>query len=93
MVNEFPPLILDTLTEIFNIGMGNAAKSLSEIIGKHIVLDVPLLELVPRNRMDILDERFGSQDYSLVLQNFNGDINGSATLFSPQQARSSLSPL
>ena len=38
---------LDALREIGNIGAGNAATALSKMVGKKVIMDVPLVRLIP----------------------------------------------
>ncbi|MCX7667569.1 MAG: chemotaxis protein CheC [Atribacterota bacterium] len=38
---------LDALREIGNIGAGNAATALSKMVGKRVIMDVPLVRLIP----------------------------------------------
>jgi chemotaxis protein CheC len=44
--NDFSPLHLDAIREVVNIGAGNAATALSEMLGKPVVMGVPDVELV-----------------------------------------------
>ena len=45
-------LHLDALTEVFNIGAGRAAASLSEIVGDEVKLSVPLIEIKKTSEAD-----------------------------------------
>ncbi|MCF4150638.1 chemotaxis protein CheC [Dethiosulfovibrio sp. F2B] len=44
--NDFSPLHLDAIREVVNIGAGNAATALSEMLGKPVDMGVPDVELV-----------------------------------------------
>lgn len=44
---ELTAMQIDALTEIVNIGVGRAASSLSDIIGAHILLKVPDVNIFP----------------------------------------------
>ncbi|EFC90301.1 CheC, inhibitor of MCP methylation [Dethiosulfovibrio peptidovorans DSM 11002] len=54
--NDFSPLHLDAIREVVNIGAGNAATALSEMLGKPVVMGVPDVELVSIYEVS---ERFG----------------------------------
>lgn len=46
---KFTPIQLDALKEIFNIGAGNAATSLSILINNNIEMSVPCVNIVDFN--------------------------------------------
>lgn len=77
----------DALIEIFNIGAGQAAASLSEIVGDEVKLSVPRVAFYARNAItaDMLmleGERLGS-----VRQTFSGPFRiDAALLFSEENA-------
>lgn len=78
------PLELDALTELVNIGVSRAAVSLREMVDQEVVLSVPSVELVARERaIQILCE---SETRKLVAvhQIFEGDITGRALLIFPE---------
>jgi chemotaxis protein CheC len=71
---------LDALTEIFNIGAGRAAASLSDIVGDEVLLSVPRVKFYRANEVnaDILSltsARLGS-----VQQKFKGPFSMAASL-------------
>ncbi|ABK46012.1 CheC, inhibitor of MCP methylation [Magnetococcus marinus MC-1] len=73
----------DALKEFFNMGLGKAANSLSEMVHNEVLLSLPLLKVVPyeqATRMLVAD-----QDDKLVAvrQNFYGDLSGTALLIFP----------
>lgn len=80
------PMQIDALTEIINIGIGRAASSLSEIIGSHILLNVPQLELLPFDELPRLADKLGSSPVSSITQGFSGDFAGSAALLFPPES-------
>lgn len=47
-MNKLTDLQRDALLEIFNIGVGNAANSMSKLIDEEISLSVPKLQIVLR---------------------------------------------
>ncbi|WP_394789595.1 chemotaxis protein CheC [Rhodoferax sp.] len=73
-------LQLDALTEIFNVGAGQAASSLSEIVGDEVLLSVPRIQFYDRNDVnaDILSLKGGR--LGAVRQNFGGPFSLDATL-------------
>ncbi|NRA59336.1 MAG: chemotaxis protein CheC [Psychrobium sp.] len=76
----------DTLCELFNIGMGRAAASLSEMIDEEVLLSVPSLEAVSyRDAMEKLHEQ-SPDPIDVVEQYFDGDFSGSAFLFFGDQS-------
>lgn len=71
---------LDALTEIFNIGAGRAASSLSDIVGDTVLLSVPRVEFhraseINANVLALTSTRLGS-----VQQKFHGPFNMTASL-------------
>ncbi len=64
----------DALKEAGNIGMSHAANSLSEMINKKVIIDVPELNLVPLNEITGM----GNEDESIVGLNLplEGDVTG-----------------
>ena len=77
-------LELDALTELVNIGVSRAAGSLREMVGEEVVLSVPRVELVARERaVEILCER-EARKLVAVHQTFDGDITGRALLIFPE---------
>lgn len=55
MLNE---LQKDLLTELVNVYVGQAANMLSEIVDKHIVLNIPEVELISITEVDPEDRRY-----------------------------------
>lgn len=71
---------LDALTEIFNIGAGRAAASLSDIVGDEVLLSVPRVKFyraneVNANILSLTSARLGS-----VQQKFKGPFSMAASL-------------
>jgi chemotaxis protein CheC len=77
-------LELDALTELVNIGVSRAAASLREMVGEQVLLSVPTIALVSRERaIEILGQRESSKLVA-VHQVFEGDITGRALLIFPE---------
>ena len=80
----------DAFTEIVNIGVGEAANSLGELVGSHIVLKVPLVELLPVDGLPKVASELETKRVSSVIQSFSGDFDGTATLIFPPDAAAKL---
>jgi len=76
---------LDMLTEIFNIGIGQAAASLSEMIADNVELSVPLVKCLPLDEASLELAEMTATTISAVSQSFEGEFSGSALLIFPQQ--------
>jgi chemotaxis protein CheC len=79
-LNNLSPIQLDALAEVFNIGAGRAAASLSEIVNDEVRLSVPRVEIRKwdgqyQNLIQIPARRFGA-----VSQQFSGPFNAEAIL-------------
>jgi chemotaxis protein CheC len=77
-------LELDAFTELVNLGVSSAAVSLREMVGRQIILSVPSVLLVERQRaVEILR---GSDLNKLVAvhQVFEGDMTGRVLLIFPE---------
>lgn len=73
-------LQLDALTEVFNVGAGQAAANLSEIVGDEVRLSVPRIQFTQRTEVSadtlaLSDVRVGS-----VRQRFSGPFSLDASL-------------
>ena len=79
-MSRLSTLHLDALTEIFNVGAGRAASSLSDIVGDEVKLSVPSIEIV---KSDDVDGRLLAQSdskFSAVSQHFSGPFEADAVL-------------
>jgi chemotaxis protein CheC len=73
-------LQLDALTEIFNIGAGRAASSLSEIVGEEVKLSVPHVKLYQSSKINAEVLSLNSARLGAVKQSFIGPFNADAML-------------
>lgn len=73
-------LEIDALTEIFNVGAGRAALSLSEIIGDEVRLSVPSLEVLRTRAIDERTLALASPRFAAVTQVFGGPFDAEAVL-------------
>ena len=71
----------DTLCELFNIGMGRAAVSFSEMVDDEVLLTVPSLKAVEFNTAMELFQCISPGNVNAVEQYFDGHFSGNAFLF------------
>ncbi|HBE20612.1 MAG TPA: chemotaxis protein CheC [Cyanobacteria bacterium UBA11149] len=82
---------LDALTELINIGVGQAAGLLSEMIESRIQLQIPHIELLsPLALQNKLKESLGTNPLSAVKLGFHGSFVGSAQLIFPTESAATL---
>lgn len=74
----------DALIEVFNIGVGNAANSMSQLINEEIKLSVPKLQLILNNHAEILNKLIQSHRICAVSQDFTGPLTARAFLVFPE---------
>lgn len=74
----------DAFAESFNIGIGRAASSLSEMIGQEISLTVPTVTVL--KKQDAISEMAENQSKRVrgVRENFTGPFSGCALLLFPE---------
>ena len=70
----------DAISELLNLGMGQAAKALSELLQQEVLLSVPQVELL--NRVDLTEsvEKLTTKELVSVRQEFAGPFGGNAVL-------------
>ena len=84
----FPaPMVLDaddadSIAELFNIGIGQSAAALSEMIGEEVLLSVPALEVSTRQR---IADAVTPERVCAVRETFTGPFAGEAMLIFPEQ--------
>ena len=74
----------DALTELLNIGVSRAAASLRKMVGEHVLLSVPSVEIVDHKAATALLGERESDDLVAVRQDFSGAFSGRALLIFPQ---------
>jgi chemotaxis protein CheC len=85
------PAQLDALQEIINIGVGQAASILNEMVQSHIILQVPSIQVLSATAVcDFLQQQLGQQRTATVRQTFNGTCKGMALLLFPTESASNL---
>ena len=85
MTAQLSELQQDALIELFNIGMGQAASSMSQIVGEEIALSVPKLTILcGADRANTIRAAIHSPRICAVSQNFTGSLNAKAFLIFPE---------
>jgi chemotaxis protein CheC len=84
LINVLDDLQLDALTELVNLGVSRAAKSLREMIGEQVLLSVPSISVVTRNQAVSLLMAREEAKLVAVHQVFEGDITGRVLLIFPE---------
>ena len=82
---------LDVLKELINIGVGQAAGMLNEMIEFRIRLQVPVIKLLtPSELQKELQNRLGQDRLATVLLEFGGAFSGTAQLIFPTESAATL---
>jgi len=76
--------LLDALTEVFNIGIGRAADSLSRMVGDEVLLSVPSLVIGDRQTVLASLDWPLDQATTAIQQTFDGPFGGEALLIFPE---------
>lgn len=79
---ELSEELQDMLTEVFHIGVGRAAASLSEMLEQNIDMDVPELFFLNHSDFEKVISQF-TGNYVCVLQSIHGDLEGMGSLSFP----------
>lgn len=84
---EFSGLELDALQETMNIGFGQAAAALSEVINMHVILNVPKIAMLATADIPsfVESEIEDPAAFSMVEQFFLGRFNGTSFLLLPEK--------
>lgn len=81
---------MDTLKELFNIGIGRAAGILNEMTNLHIRLQVPFIKVLSHKEVKKEVEELGSFRVAAVRLSFKGPFSGTAALVFPPDSASKL---
>ncbi|MCH8619918.1 chemotaxis protein CheC [Undibacterium sp. TS12] len=79
-MNLLTELHLDALSEVFNVGAGRAAASLSDIVGEEVRLSVPSVEIRKSSEIDVTVMGSQSERFGAVHQTFSGSFEAEAIL-------------
>ncbi|RIX47552.1 MAG: chemotaxis protein CheC [Rhodocyclales bacterium GT-UBC] len=74
----------DALGEMFNIGVGRAAASLSQIVSDEVLLTAPEVIVVRRDQAATMLIDAELRQFSMVSQNFSGPFDAQALLVFPE---------
>jgi chemotaxis protein CheC len=86
-MSDLSELHLDALAEIFSIGAGRAALSLSEIVGDEVHISVPSVQVINVEDINATTLSLNSGRFGAVSQYFSGPFNAEAVLlFTEEQA-------
>ena len=75
----------DAVTELLNMGAGQAAKVLSEMVNGEILLSVPWLDFVARTEMTKLFQDSNTERVTVLRQHFSGSFWGDALVIFPEE--------
>jgi len=85
------PNQINTLQEVFNIGVGRAAGVFNQMIDSHICLQIPLVKILsPLEAKNELIEQLGLNALASVRLTFGGSLTGNAQLVFPTDSASKL---
>ncbi len=87
---ELTEIQRDVLTEIFNIGVGCASSSLSELIMKEVQLEVPEIDIIKLAEIPKKLKSISDKSLSMVEQKFTCSFSGKAALIFPTDDASKL---
>lgn len=83
-IDDLSAFHLDMLREIENIGMGNAATSLSDMLGQKIDVSVPNVDVIDIS--EVYDKINGSENMVVgIIFNMTGDIEGNMLFILEEQ--------
>ncbi|MBF0295076.1 MAG: hypothetical protein HQL96_07780 [Magnetococcales bacterium] len=73
----------DALKEFFNMGLGMAAASLSQMVNNEVLLSLPQLKVVPYDEATRMLVAKEEEQLVAIRQNFTGELTGTALLIFP----------
>ena len=73
----------DAISEVFNIGISRSASSLSQMVGKEVLLSVPKLSITEFSTA-VAELNYAAGQITGVLEEFDGSIAGNAFLLFPR---------
>lgn len=81
---EISELQRDALAELFNVGVGRAASTLSQIVGQEVELSAPVVNLVQPSQVGRILMGSAFRKLSTVSQDFSGPFDARAMLVFPE---------
>jgi chemotaxis protein CheC len=86
-MNHLSEVHIDALAEIFSIGAGRAALSLSEIVVDEVRISVPSVQVICTEDINSTTLSLSSEPFGTVTQHFRGPFDAEAVLlFTEEQA-------
>ncbi|MBF0178651.1 MAG: hypothetical protein HQM03_01355 [Magnetococcales bacterium] len=73
----------DALKEFFNMGLGMAAASLSQMVNNEVLLSLPQLKVVPYDEATRMLVANDEEQLVAIRQNFSGELTGTSLLIFP----------
>ncbi len=80
---DMSTLELDALQEIFNVGVGRAAASLSQLTNESISMSVPVIHFLSPERATTFLDPHHDRNLTCISQTFSGSFSGHALLIFP----------
>ena len=77
---------IDALTEMINIGVGHASGVLNTMLRSHIVLRVPVVEILSPAKLEENKQKLGKDLISAVRLGFKGPFAGNASMVFPTES-------
>jgi len=74
------------LTDMVNIGVGQASASLNALIGHHVKLVTPEISILDMDQLEQAAPRIPAQNLAAVSMHFSGDLAGHVSLIFPPDA-------
>jgi chemotaxis protein CheC len=71
---------IDAVREVINIGIGQAAGVLNEMLDSHVVLRVPMIEILEPAELNDFSHAYNRMMLSAVQLGFKGSFSGNASL-------------
>ncbi len=87
---ELTDIQKDVLTEVFNIGVGRASSSLSDLVTKEVKLEVPEIDIIDLADVPEKLKAISDRVLSIVEQKFACSFSGKAALIFPTEDASKL---
>lgn len=81
---ELSDIERDAVAEIANIAVGRAASSLRQIVGHEVLMSVPSVDVLTRERAALALAKPGTKTFIAVCQSFEGPFSGRALLIFPE---------
>jgi len=80
----------DAIAEVINIGVGQSAESLNMMLNDRIHLDVPKIDFIEMDQLEMYKEKNIDESQVMVYQSFSGGFKGRAGLVFPYQSAETL---